>query len=140
MRTRLSSQSGSSLFEVLISVLVLGLGMLGLAATQTAALRHTRHALEYSAAAQQAQSLLEIMRSHRGAAHAGHYHSGGWACDAHTGSEIGRWLHDLQAALGDTACAEIVCQTGAVWCSVRLRWGDAARQADEHTLATRTRL
>jgi len=34
-------QAGSSLFEVLVSLLILGLGILGMVAVQTAALRNT---------------------------------------------------------------------------------------------------
>jgi len=138
-----SDQSGSSLFEVLVSVLILGLGLLGVVAVQTSALRNAGYSLEFSAAAGQAQAILEIMRNRRSSVLAGQYHTGGLVCDAQTGNEIGRWIGDLQNALGETACGEIVCQAGAAWCKITIRWGGAPSQTGEttaHELTTGTRL
>jgi len=136
-------QSGSSLFEVLVSVLILGLGLLGVVAVQTSALRNAGHSLQFSDAARQAQAILETMRSRRSAALAGQYHTGGFVCDAQAGGEIGRWMGDLQTALGETACGEIACQAGAAWCKVTIRWGAAPSQTGEstpHELTTGARL
>jgi len=136
-------QSGSSLFEVLVSVLILGLGILGVAAVQTSALRNAAYSLESSHAATQGQAIVETMRSHRSAVLAGHYHTGGFVCDAHTGKEIGRWMGDVQNVLGETACAEIACQAGAAWCKVTIRWGGAPSQTGDtipHELSTGARL
>jgi len=117
------SQRGGSLFEVLVSVLILGLGILGVAAVQTHALRNSVDSLAFAQAGILGQSMLDSMRSHRAQALAGQYHTGGFVCEANTGGEIGRWLHDVQAVLGESACAEISCQAGAGWCKVTLRWG-----------------
>jgi len=46
MRSDARYHSGSSLFEVLVSVLILGLGLLGVLAIQTSALRNASGALE----------------------------------------------------------------------------------------------
>jgi len=137
------SQIGSSLFEVLVSVLILGLGILGVSAVQTMALRSAVHSFELSQAAAQGQAILDAMRSHRVAALAGYYHTGGFTCDAQAGSDIGRWIGDVQKALGETACAEIACQAGAAWCKVTIRWGAAPSQTGEstpHELTTGARL
>jgi len=136
-------QNGSSLFEVLVSVLILGLGLLGVSAVQTTALRNAGHALELTLAASHGQAILETMRSRRQAALAGSYHTGGLVCDAQAGSDIGRWIGDLQKALGETACGEIACQAGAAWCKVMIRWGAApSLTGDEtpHELTTGARL
>jgi len=121
-------QAGSSLFEVLVSVLMLGLGMVGVAAVHTRALQHSLYAFESSQAAYQGQAMVEIMRSRRAAALAGHYHTGGLVCAAQASDEIGRWLEDVQQALGETACAEIACPSAAQWCKVTIRWGAASTQ------------
>jgi len=116
---------------------------LGVVAVQTSALRNAGYSLQFSDAARQAQAMLETMRSRRSAALAGHYHTGGLICDASAGAEIGRWMGDLQNALGETACAEIICQAGAAWCKVTIRWGSAPSQTGEatpHELTTGTRL
>jgi len=137
------SQSGSSLFEVLISVLILGLGLLGVVSVQTSALRNAGYSLELSHATRQGQAIVETMRSHRPAALAGQYHTGGLVCDAQAGSAIGRWIDDLQNALGETACGEIICPSGVVWCQVTIRWGAVPGDSDEtiaHELSTGARL
>jgi len=136
-------QSGSSLFEVLVSVLILGLGLLGVVAVQTSALRNAGYSLQFSDAARQGQAMVEIMRSRRSAALAGQYHTGGFVCDAQASGEIGRWIGDLQNTLGETACGEIVCQAGTTWCKVTVRWGSAPSQTGEsipHELTIGARL
>jgi len=121
-------QGGSSLFEVLVSVLMLGLGIVGVAAVHTRALHHSVHAFESSQAAYQGQAMVEIMRSRRAAALAGHYHTGGFVCAAQASHDLGRWLEDLQQVLGETACADIACPSAAQWCKVTIRWGAASTQ------------
>jgi len=137
------NQNGSSVFEVLVSVLILGLGMLGMVAVQTSVLRNAGYSLELSLATSQAQAIIETMHSRRSAALAGHYHTAGFVCDAQVGSDVGHWIGDLQNALGETACGEIACQAGAAWCKVTIRWGGAPSQTGEtnpHELTTGTRL
>jgi len=136
-------QTGSSLFEVLISVLILGVGLLGVSLVQTSALRNAGYSLELGHAAYQGQAMFEIMRSRRPAALAGYYHTGGFVCDAQTGGEVGRWIDAVQTALGETACGEIACQAGAAWCKVTIRWGSVPSQTGEtiaHELSTGARL
>jgi len=132
-------QSGSSLFEVLVSVLVLGAGLLGAASVQTVALRNAGRALEFSQAADHGQALFEIMRSHRQQALAGQYHTGRWVCDAQAGGEIGRWMEGVHTALGESACAEITCQSGVAWCTLAIRWGDTG-DSSAHKLTAGARL
>jgi len=129
MRNYRQTQSGGSLFEALVSVLVLGLGILGITAVQTTALRSARYSFEISQAAHQAQAILDVMRSRLPDVQAGHYHTGGLVCQAHTNNYIGRWIEDVQNALGKTACGEIACRSGGAWCQVRIRWEDTPSQA-----------
>jgi len=131
-------QTGGSLFEVLVSVLMLGLGILGVTAVQTAALRNARESFEFSQAARLAESMLEIMRSQRLDA----LYSHGFVCDAQAGGAIGRWMRDVQQALGETACGEIACETGAAWCKVSIRWGTATNTGESisHLFTTGARL
>jgi len=136
-------QSGDSLFEVLVSVLILGLGVSGVVSVQTSAVRNAAYSLERSDAETQAQGILEIMRSRRSAALAGHYHTGGFVCDAQMGTEVGRWVGHLQTALGETACGKIACQAAASWCKVTIRWGNATSRMEgaiPHELTTGARL
>jgi len=83
------------------------------------------------------------MRSRRPDALAGSYHTGGLVCAAQAGSDIGRWIGDLQGALGETTCGEISCPSGTTWCKVTIRWGAISGDTGEttaHELTTGARL
>jgi len=128
-------QSGSSLFEVLVSVLILGVGLLGMVAVQTKALRHATDSLEWAQAAWQGQALLEIMRSRRADALAGYYHTGGFVCagTSPARADLRHWLEEVHTALGETACAEVACQGGAAHCRVTIRWSRVAGETEDGT-------
>ncbi|KAF1720766.1 type IV pilus modification protein PilV [Pseudoxanthomonas wuyuanensis] len=66
-------QQGASLLEVLISVLILGVGLLGVAAMQATALRNNQSALERTQATIQTYSILDAMRANRDQAIASAY-------------------------------------------------------------------
>jgi type IV pilus assembly protein PilV len=61
----MKQQAGVSLIEVLIAVLVLAIGLLGIAGLQTAALTNNLTSYQYSQAAILAQSMAERMRGNR---------------------------------------------------------------------------
>ena len=54
---------GMSMIEVLVSVMVLGVGLLGIAAMQSIALRGGQGSLESSQAVMAANSIIEAMRA-----------------------------------------------------------------------------
>jgi type IV pilus assembly protein PilV len=66
MRTSLGIQRGYSLIEVLVSVTILMIGLLGLAGLQAASLRWTADASQQAAAARLAQELAEKIRAQPG--------------------------------------------------------------------------
>lgn len=57
------SQSGFTLIEMLISVVVISVGILGVAAMQTLGVRYTQNSYMLSVATQQAQDMAERMRA-----------------------------------------------------------------------------
>ena len=57
---------GMSLIEVMVSVLILAVGLLGIAAMQSYALRGGQGSLESSQAVMQTGAILEAMRANRG--------------------------------------------------------------------------
>lgn len=73
MVTRPHTQQGFSLFEVLITVVVVGIGLLGLAGLQLAGLRATNNAQDATYATQLAQDVAERIRANRAAALKGKY-------------------------------------------------------------------
>ena len=57
--------TGMSLIEVMVSVLVLGIGLLGIAAMQSMALRGGQSSLESSQAVMATNAIIEAMRANR---------------------------------------------------------------------------
>ncbi len=66
-------QAGATLVEVLVSVVVLGLGLIGVAGLQTAALSANQLAAQYTNASTVAQNLAERMRGNRQGVISNHY-------------------------------------------------------------------
>ena len=56
-------QRGVGLIEVMVAVLILGVGLLGIAAMQTTALRNSQSSLERSQAVMQTYAILDAMRA-----------------------------------------------------------------------------
>lgn len=70
-----TQQMGFSLIEVLVSLLVLGIGVLGVAALQTTALRYGHDSYLRSVAVLQANSMGDRMRANQNAVTSGLYNS-----------------------------------------------------------------
>jgi type IV pilus modification protein PilV len=66
-------RAGLSLIEVMVAVLVLAIGLLGIAGLQAAALANNLAAYHYSQALNLAQALIERMRANRQGVLEGHY-------------------------------------------------------------------
>ncbi len=120
---------GASLIEVLISVLILGVGILGIAAMQATALRNSQSALERSQAVIQSYAMLDAMRANLAAARGGLYDMGmTCAPPAVVGlpsADQARWIASLQgrAGTGQTSCGSVTCN--AAQCTVTVRWDDS---------------
>ena len=141
-----SPSAGFSLIEVLVSVLVLALGLLGVAAMQATALRNSQSALERSQGAIQSYAILDAMRANRAAANNGSYNLTSWTCAPPAVSatlqsrDLNRWILSLQQDLGPNACGRITC--GTARCVVDVRWDDSRGSGGgtEYQVSTSTRL
>ncbi|SBV35425.1 Type IV pilus modification protein PilV [uncultured Stenotrophomonas sp.] len=125
-----------SLIEVMVAVLVMAIGLLGIAAMQTVALRNSQGSLERSQAVISAYAALEAMRANRDAALAGGYNTGDFICTGPgTGSlaaaDITAWINGWRTALGLTAadnasgCGNIACNAATGICEIGLRWDES---------------
>lgn len=143
-------QTGFTLIEVLISVLILGIGMLGVAAMQATALRNNQSALQRSQAVIQTYTILDAMRANRNAAVLGQYNESK-LCTAPTGNSLidvskKVWIDSLKQALGDfeTTCGSISCKDAN--CLITVYWDDsrakglAGSGSAAQTVATRAQL
>ena len=146
-----AGQRGAGLLEVMISILIMGIGLLGIAAMQATALRNSQSSLERSQAVIQTYTILESMRANRTAALAGEYNLA-QTCDPPAAnatlaqSDMRAWITSLEQTLGNTAntCGTIACN-GAD-CTVTVQWddsratGNAGAGAANYRVATRTQL
>jgi type IV pilus assembly protein PilV len=131
---RAKRQTGATLIEILVSVLILSFGMLGLAALQTRALQGNQSSLQRSQAIMLANYMIDAMRVDRVQASAGAYNID--RCGAITSStstlvetNIKDWFNSAQTNLGGTPdspiCGAIQCAIGSFNCTVDIRWDDS---------------
>ena len=127
-----------SLIEVMVSVLVLAVGLLGVAAMQSLALRGGQGSLESTQAVMATSSILESIRANRAQADAYNMAkicSGTvTASDALAQSDKNAWLTSLKTTIGSgvsdtTTCGQIACNAGV--CTVTVFWNDIRAGADQ---------
>ncbi|MGO1069173.1 type IV pilus modification protein PilV [Lysobacter sp. CA199] len=148
-------QSGVGLIEILVAVLVLGLGLLGVAAMQSLALRNSQSSMQRSQAVVQAYAMADAMRANPTAASAGAYDTGGLQCFGEVKPEAGSlaaadraaWLQSLGKSLGENAktCGQVACKDSL--CTIEVRWDDSRganaggeKDADKQTFSMQVRL
>lgn len=144
-------QRGASLLEVLIAVVVLSFGLLGIAGMQASALRNNQSALERSQVVFLTYSILDAMRANIDTTttpyslKTSEYVLTNFTCEAPSATslatrDLARWINNLHANLGDSACGRITCNAGV--CAVQIRWNDSrGLQGDSsQTVETRSRL
>ncbi len=120
-----TKQSGFGMVEALVAIVVLSIGLLGLATLQTQGLRNTNSAYFRTQANMMAASMLDSMRANAVAARAGSYNI--TMDETPTGNNVINkslisWINHIDKALpsGDGA---IRCNASA--CAVAVRWDDS---------------
>ncbi|MEN1939851.1 type IV pilus modification protein PilV [Luteimonas sp. MJ174] len=127
------AQRGFSMIEVLIALVILAVGLLGLALLQTMNLRYTKSAEQRTKAINLASSILDTMRTNRSELAAYAVGEGGFdgvvtigGCardDALTASgNLARWKCEVREALGPEAEGSITINNSAV--RVELSWSE----------------
>jgi type IV pilus assembly protein PilV len=123
-------QRGASMIEVMVSMLVLGAGVLGIAGAQATALRNSQSSYERSQAALMAAAMFDAMRANVAVARAGGYNfnptltacaipaTGATLADA----DRNTWVTNLKAGLGTDTCGRVACASGT--CTVTIQWND----------------
>jgi type IV pilus assembly protein PilV len=140
---------GAGLLEVLIAVLILAIGMLGMAALQANALKNSGSSFERTQAVIQAYAMLDAMRSNPASARAGGYLLPE-ACNVPTDSaslvqaDQRQWIQALKDNINSTACGTIGCV--AAVCTVTISWDDSRagvvnpNNDSKRTFSTTTRI
>lgn len=122
------AQAGVGLIEVLVSLLVLSIGMLGLAGLQMYSLRNNQGAMERSMAVVETHSIVDAMRADRAAALSGEFNfdpedEQELAGESFAKRALETWHANLVNALGPDANGAVACTNSGV-CTVTVRWSD----------------
>tara|TARA_R110001583_G_scaffold184037_2_gene343059 strand:+ start:45827 stop:46291 length:465 start_codon:yes stop_codon:yes gene_type:complete len=141
------AQSGFTLIEVLVSVLVLSIGLLGMAALQINAMKNNQSSFQRTQAVMLSYFMLDAMRANRADALSGNYNMvKTCAVPAVGGSLVSNdhhfWMQALKDHIADdgNTCGQITC--AGVTCTVRIFWDDSrgAGGSTTQTFETTTRL
>lgn len=139
-------QAGATLIEVLVAVLILSIGLLGIAGLQARALQNNQSAFERSQAVMLSYFMLDAMRANADAARAGDYNLEKTCETVGGGTLIANdqqaWIDALKQNMGDrdTTCGEIQCDADA--CTVKIYWDDtrAISGSEEQVIETTSQL
>ena len=143
-KTGQASQGGFSLVEVLVSMLVLAVGLLGISALLIVSLQNAQGASSQNQATIQASTMLDAMRANKPAAIVGQYNLSQYTCntpaeDSRIGTEQANWIRNLHEQVSPTACGRIRCTS--LNCEVSVRWDDTrstgGSEEREYVLSTR---
>lgn len=126
-------QKGFGMLEVLIALLVLSIGLLGVAALQIVSLKNNQSSMSRSLGTISAYSILDAMRADRSSALAGSYNFAmpstiSAATCKKTGAtlqaiQLNSWLQEIQQKLGTTACGSVNCASGT--CAISVQFDDS---------------
>lgn len=127
-----SLQQGLSLLEVLIAVLVLSIGMLGIAAMQTTNIKNSQSAQLRSVAVVLAAGMAERIRAQPQLARAGSFSLAKQCASLSAGNslaqrELASWISDIRLKLGalETTCGAIVHDGNSRTYTVQVIWDDS---------------
>lgn len=146
MASSLRRQAGATLIEVLIAVLIMAIGLLGVAAIQAVALRNSQASVERTQAVIQSYSILDAMRSNVTAARSGAYNLPKACTSPSAGtraqSDLKFWVDSLKATVGQAACGSVQCDVATAVCTVTVFWDEsrATAGAESMSIVTTSRL
>ncbi len=139
-RPKRRPSSGATLIEILVALLVLSMGVLGMAAMQIRALKGNHSSMQRTQAVIVSYYILDAMRVDKDSAKSLNYNTGsngaviGEYCDpdAANGTSLAKvnvkhWIQTLKSTIGEasdtTTCGAIYCDANGL-CRVQVRWDD----------------
>lgn len=133
MKTLIRKQSGFTLLEILVAMLILAIGLLGLAGLMTSSMRDNLSASHRTQATWMAYDMIDRMRANRVGAIAGSYATAMAAAAAcspavPTGTvpaqDIAAWKSQLACVL-PAGTGSIAVDTGTREATIVIRWDDS---------------
>jgi len=139
-------QSGFTLLEVLVAMLVLSIGLLGLAGLMASSMRNNLSASHRTQATWMAYDIIDRMRANRAGALAGSYATAmGTAAACATAVPTGTVpVQDIAAWKNQLACAlpagngSIAVNTGTRAATIVIQWNDSRGTTDSADQTTKT--
>ena len=125
--TKMSRQTGFTLIEILVTVIVLSIGLLGLAGLQAASLRFNSTAYQRSQATTLAYDIVDRMRANTIVARSGAYN--GAVTPAGTtlvAIDLGQWRTELSNSL--PASTGTISQPNGNVFTINIQWDDSRGQ------------
>ncbi len=148
--------AGVSLLEVLVAVLVMGIGLLGIAATQSATLKYSQDSMGRSQAVIASYAMLDAIRAAlpddattnpaaRAQAIGAFNLSRQCAAQGGGGSLVEetrqRWMVSLQEGVGPDTCGSVQCDGASGICTVTVEWDESrSGGAADNRIVTRSRI
>jgi len=129
------AQRGFSMIEVLVTVIVLAIGLLGLAGLQAYGLQNNHGAYVRSQASLLSYDIVDSMRANRNAALNGGYNVDFGATLAAGGQatlDVNQWVDDLASTLPDGQGRIVV--TGDGLAEITIRWDESRIRDQEEGL------
>ncbi len=130
MITNTSKQLGFSLMEVLIALLVMSIGLLGLAALQATSLKANHSAYQRSQAIFLAYDIIDRMRANRNLAMAGSYNlamnedAPAAAANNLPDTDLNEWMTNFVEVLLPAGDGSVNCTNAGV-CTVVIEWDES---------------
>jgi type IV pilus assembly protein PilV len=125
-------QRGMTMLEILIAVMVLSVGLLGVAGLQTTNLRNSQSAHQRTMAVLLASGMAERIRANRTVALAGGFTLAKTCAPLSSTSSIQQleqktWIDEVRASLGSvaTTCGEVTYSAGTRTYTVIVYWDDS---------------
>lgn len=128
-------QRGVGLLEVMVSVLILAVGMLGIAAMQSITLKNAGASAYRTQATLQVYSMMDIIRADRNNLSA--YNTNIYADGPGDGAQgtMAGWLDGLKVTVAPDAKGQVVCIPDTMTCSVGVQWSDARATGNNSVLS-----
>jgi type IV pilus assembly protein PilV len=137
---RLRAQRGIGIIEILVAVLVLSIGLLGLAGLQVRTLRNSESSMQRGIAVVETHAVADAMRADRINALDGDFDLA-LAAPAPTGSTFAQvvlagWRENIENSLGEGATGSVDCN-GAL-CRITIQWNDTRASGGQETFSLTT--
>jgi type IV pilus assembly protein PilV len=132
-------QAGMTLVEVLVAVVLISVGLLGVAALQLTSLRGNQDSYARSQAAVLASDIIERMRANQLGFRAGHYDTTTGLAGTIAETDIARWQATIDQVLpgGAAITNGTIVRNGNI-VTITVQWNEREEQATAQTRAAAT--